>query len=63
MAAYFKQLNHIAHNPAYAGYMVKSAVLLLIGEVASLQKQADTLRNTVVYEIVEWIRLNSDQKM
>ncbi len=58
-AALFRQLLHLANTPGYPPYAVEAALGLLLGELCSAQKQAETTGSPLVCQVAEWIRINS----
>lgn len=59
----FRQLLHIGNAPEYPPYAVNASLALLLAELHTAQKSRDNSGASLVYEVAEWIRINSMHKL
>lgn len=59
----FKQLLHIAHTSYYQSYSTELMLLLIISEIAVLQKENQNKSRKLLKDIIEWVRINNNEKI
>ena len=62
-SAFFKQLLHVAHNPAAPPYGADAMLMTLLAELADLSAKEDSGDSKLVREAAEWVRMNASGKI